>query len=267
MAPYLIERGYKVACYGTAYLPEGKVELFTSPQEALAESACVVCGIPFLKQGAVYMERELPSVTEEEFFHSLREGQKVFAGVIGGKFREQCASKSVACYDFTDDHSYAIFNAIATAEGAILNALQHQNTNIHGSQCLVLGYGRCGKVLVDKLEGLKANITVCSRNQEELAYASAYGTDTFFLEELPQRVAGYEYIFNTIPAVVITKEILLHMRKDSLIIDIASGKGGVEYDAAWGLSIAAKHCLGLPGKYAPKVSAQALVEIMQKHLE
>ena len=59
------------------------------------------------------------------------------------------------------DESIAVFNAVATAEGAILEAMLHKQTNIHHSRTLVLGYGRCGKVLSEKLKGLSAHVTVC----------------------------------------------------------------------------------------------------------
>ena len=48
------------------------------------------------------------------------------------------------------------------------------------------------------------------------------------------------------------------------IIDIASAPGGVDYEAAGALGIAAKLCLGLPGKYAPKTAGEILAEEIMK---
>ena len=50
------------------------------------------------------------------------------------------------------------------------------------------------------------------------------------------------------------------MGKETLIIDIASGRGGLDYKEAEEKQIKAIHCLGLPGKYAGKVSAKRLSE-------
>ncbi len=53
---------------------------------------------------------------------------------------------------------------------------------------------------------------------------------------------------------------LKEVGKETLIIDIASGRGGLDYKEAEEKQIKAIHCLGLPGKYAGKVSAKRLSE-------
>ena len=62
----------------------------------------------------------------------------------------------------------AIYNAIATAEGAIMEAIKMQPINLHKSRCLVLGYGRCAKVLAAKLKGMDAQVTVPEIKQQEV---------------------------------------------------------------------------------------------------
>ena len=46
---------------------------------------------------------------------------------------------------------------------------------LHGSGCLILGYGRCAKVLAEKLKGLSAEVTVCCRSEQQRAAAQASG--------------------------------------------------------------------------------------------
>ena len=65
---------------------------------------------------------------------------------------------------------------------------------------------------------------------------------------------------------VLEEGVLEHVGKDALIVDIASGKGGVDYQAAERLGIHALHCLGLPGKYAGKISAKRLAEYVTDKL-
>ena len=136
----------------------------------------------------------------------------------------------------------------------------HKQTNIHHSRTLVLGYGRCGKVLGEKLKGLSAHVTVCGSNAAELAMAEAFGMDVLPLKELEGKIGEFEYIYNTIPALVIEGEVLKKVGKDALIIDIASGRGGVDYEEAQERRVNAVHCLGLPGKYAGEISARRLSE-------
>lgn len=281
MAPCFLEKGYRIICYGIMDVErinlkdiQEESDHFENPaacapslKEAIEQSACIVGGISLFKDGKVFAQKEMPDLSEMEFFKCLKPDQMVFGGVIPIRFEELCREKNVLCYDFMKDEPLAVFNAVATAEGAVLEALKNKETNIHGSRTLVLGYGRCGKVLAEKLKGLGARVSVCSRCQVELASAQAMGFSVLPLGELEDEIHHFEYIYNTVPAVLLGKNLLTRMRRDVLIIDIASGEGGVDYSQAKRLGIQALHCLGLPGKYAPKISAKGLVDFVIRKME
>lgn len=268
MLPYLLEKGYRVICYGIAKIGEVQGQIVAkSLQEAVESSKCIVGGIPFLKGDTVFSCQELPDLQKEEFYRHVRKGQSVFGGILPDELIDICKEKGVFCYDFMKNEPYVIRNAIATAEGSILEALLHQKTNIHGSRTLILGYGRCGKALAQKLKGLDARVSVCSRCKEELAYADLCGMKTLSLKDLKKCIADYEYIYNTIPTVVLSKDILVKIRKDALVIDIASAPGGVDDEVAQRIGVNVIHCYGLPGKYAPKMSAKGLVDYVIQNIE
>lgn len=265
MAPYLLEKGYRVICYGIEDIFEEAENGWIYAKnwkEAVEQSDCIIGGIPLFKDGNVFTKQDVPDMKVEDLYKCLEKEQTLFAGVIPKDFAEICRGKEIRYYDFMSDEPLAIFNAVATAEGAILEALKHQKTNIQGSKSLVLGYGRCGKVLAEKLKGMGADVTVCSRCEIELAYADVFGLNTFPLHDLKENIQNYEYIYNTIPVVLIGKHILAQIGHEALIIDIASAPGGVDYASAKELGIAAYHCSGLPGKYAPKTSAERLADFV-----
>lgn len=267
MVPCLERKGYSVFVYGTYELSEyGNCGKYVSSlAEAVEKADVIVGGIPLFKGNCIYSEKQLPDLNIETLIRLLRPGQKIFAGVIPRGFREKCQAKQVSCYDFMEDEPMAVFNAIATAEGAILEAVRNQETNIHGSQSLVLGYGRCGRVLCEKLKGLNASVTLCCRKEKDLAYGNACGLRTISLKDLPKVIHLYEYIYNTIPAIVLDGKLLSEVRKDAIVIDLASGKGGVDYETAQVENIRALHCLGLPGKYAAKISGESLADFVVKN--
>lgn len=254
MVPYFREKGYRVIGYKLCHLkgadtvPDQTAE---SLRQAIESADVIVGGIPIEKKGIV---------NSRELSRHLRRRHRIFGGVIGEAFRQECDERGILCCDFMKDEGLAIFNAIATAEGVILEALSHKATNIHGSSSLVLGYGRCGRVLAQKLTGLSAEVTVCSGNQTELAMAEAMGMKILALDRLQESLGEFEYLYNTIPAMILAKEQLERVRQDALILDIASGKGGVDEKAADQLGIESLHCLGLPGKYAGRISAKRLTE-------
>lgn len=278
MVPFFRESGYKVICFGIQETEEAEMEAKHSMEaghsieakhsieadgyagslrEAVDSADVIVGGIPLEKKGVLDI-RELSRL--------IRKRHTIFGGVIPETFRQECGERNIVCCDFMQVESIAVFNAVATAEGAILEALRHKDTNIHRSKSLVIGYGRCGKILSDKLKGLSALVTVCSGSQTELALADAYGMQTLALDQLGEKAGEYEYVYNTVPAPLIDEAVLQKMNKDVLVIDIASGKGGVDYKAAKELSVHALHCLGLPGKYACRISARCLTDYVLGHI-
>lgn len=262
MAEELEKKGYSVwycgrqenhrDCIGIAESHTDCCSMAEKDRKALEGARAIVGGIPFLD--------------EEKVFSYLQSDQLFFGGMLSEAFIKKCRQKGVSCFDFMKEESIAVYNAIATAEGAIMAAIREKETNLHGSQCLVCGYGRCGKVLCSKLKGLAAQVTAASRDEEELAWADALGMDTIKLSALSGKIQKYDYIFNTIPKMILQKPLLEKTGKEVLILDIASGEGGINYEEANKLERKVLHLLGIPGKVAPKASAQRLADYIVEKL-
>lgn len=199
-----------------------------------------------------------------ENYTRLQKGQVVYGCNFPAELVESCEKNGIRFVDYMKEDGVASRNAIATAEGAIAEALSDACVSIHGSRCLVVGYGRCGEVLADKLGALKAGVTVMERKADKRAKAQGFGCQvTDFLIE-PERMKSFDFIFNTVPAMVLDAQKLAMVQPDVRIVDIASRPGGVDFEYCQKNSIHAKLCLGLPGKYAPKSSAGILVEVIEK---
>lgn len=61
-------------------------------------------------------------------------------------------------------------------------------------------------------------------------------------------------IFNTVPVLLFGRDILKEMDKETLLIDLASRPGGVDFNAAAELQIKTIWALSLPGRVAPKTA-------------
>lgn len=76
-------------------------------------------------------------------------------------------------------------------------------------------------------------------------------------------------LFNTVPQTVIGRKELAGA-KDSLIIDLASKPGGVDFDAARDLGVKVIWALGLPGKVAPvsagKIIKKSILNILSENM-
>lgn len=179
---------------------------------------------------------------------AVRSGGRVFGGRFGSSealFR--AAGLDTADYFVCEELS--LRNAVPTAEGALEILLKETSTTLFGSGILVLGFGRVGSRLAQVLTALGAQVTVTSRDYAELARAEMHGCRTMLLEALEARAAEFPILCNTIPARVLHAGILEQLPAETLVLDLASRPGGVEWDAPRQCRCIA--ALSLPGKTAP----------------
>ena len=157
----------------------------------------------------------LPVVTAKldlkQMICQLQKGQRVFGGNLPEFFQDACMEKGVSCYDYMEEETIAVKNAVATAEGAIAEAICFSEETLYGAKVLVTGYGRCGRVLADRLCGMRCEVTVLEQEPEKRAIAEISGCHSVqnIEEILTEHTAGeYRFLFHTIP-VMIWKEVAL----------------------------------------------------------
>ena len=177
-------------------------------------------------------------------FFQLAENKPVFCGMPLPFNRDNI-------YDYSAREEFAAANAVPTSEGAIETAMLEYDGTINNSKCLVTGYGRIGRVLSDMLDGLGADVTVSARNLKDLEFIKAKGFHAIHTSDIK---GNFDIIFNTVPYRIFNAHILAKTAQNSLVIDLASMPGGVDFGAAERLHIKAVHALSLPGKVAPKAS-------------
>ena len=155
-------------------------------------------------------------------------------------------------YDYAAREDFAVRNAALTAEGTVGLIIQRFEDSISGADILILGYGRIGKLLAQYLKPFGAQVTVAARKPADREWAKAAGLSVvdISLKELN----SYQMILNTIPAPILDREKLSMIDHDALLIDLASGSGGVDHAYANELGLTCIHALGLPGKTAPKAA-------------
>lgn len=231
---------------------------------ALTEVDGVVLPVPaFSPEGLLTVQRGGP-VTMEEILAVLRPGTRIFGGRLhdtAGKMRQA----GLEPIDYMTLEPVAVANAVPTAEGAIQIAMEQMPSTLQNSQCLVIGWGRIGKLLAGKLKALGAKVTVSVRRAEDAAMVQALGMQSdltgVYANGLP-----YALIVNTVPAMVLGQKALERTVPDVCIIDLASAPGGVDFPAAERLKRTAVLALGLPGKMAPKTAGCILKDAILTYL-
>lgn len=272
LAEELAQHTNRICCFALCSSPNERhcssvssVYEAASLTESCSASPCIVCPIPFSRNGPFLNQSAFDeNLSIYQLLSNLRPGQSFFAGCIPDDFKTTAEEIGVHIFDLMSDPSLSLFNTIATAEGAICEAIKRSPINLHQSSCAILGYGRCGRTLSHYLKGMFCNICVVSRQAEECAQAALIADKTGTLQDFESYVDEFDFIFNTIPSMVVPSRLLEKMKSSVTIIDIASAPGGVDFNAARELGISAVLCPGLPGKYAPVSSARAVKETIEK---
>ena len=160
--------------------------------------------------------------------------------------------------DYNTLDSFALLNAVPTAEGALALAINETDFTLWHSKALVIGYGRVGKIVADRLKALGADVTVSARKTRDFATLSALGFKYINTETLCDIYLDFDIIFNTVDATVLSKTALENCPAD-VIIDLSS-KGGFDLNYAKALGIKAFKPGGIPGVVAPKTAGEILAK-------
>ena len=226
--------GYKVYTYGLENSEEilnlERVEMCPTLEEAVAASKVVVGPIPLSSDrrristpfGRNYVE--LP-----DFVDALK-GKYLIAGNIG--IKDELEANNVQFTDLLKREEFSVLNTIATAEGTMQIAMEETQRTVHGSNVLVMGFGRIGKVLAKMLDGIGAKVYCEARKDEDISWIKAYGYNPVHLNDLNENLNKFDIIINTIPFQILDEERLGLVRKEAIIIDLASNPGGVDRKAA-----------------------------------
>lgn len=178
--------------------------------------------------------------------------------LIGGSVPAEILEQ-IETIDILKDERLVILNAISTVEGTIEIAIKETQKNLYNSNILIIGYGRIGKILVDRLTAFKANV-YCSARGKDITWIEAYGSKSIKYEELNKKIDMFDIIINTVPVLILNKKRLELLNKNTLLIDVASAPGGIDFEVARQLNIKTIWALGIPGKIAPISSAEYIKE-------
>ena len=260
LAEILEKEGYEVVTYAVNCVHGSKA---ASLKEALKDAAVIAAPVPFLKGGEIFSKEKKEDLSLEKILEYAPEGCKLFAGGIPTSFLKKAEEKGIICVDYLKDCRTVMENTVAVAEGTLAEAMK-SDRNLYKSFCIVLGYSRCGSTLVSYLKRMGCYVAVYEKEEALKARAALLADEVIEKGKFPLYLEQADYIFNTIPAMVLPKALLEYAPKKALILDLASAPGGVDFGAAKEKGIQAVLLPGLPGSYAPKSSAEILGKLIKR---
>lgn len=255
LSSLLMSDGYNVYTYGI------EQQNCLGIEECIKMSKYIVTAIPFTND---FKTINAPTTEEKisvnEFFRTLE--NKI---IIGGKFSEMqinelMKNKNIVI-DLMKNEELTLNNTIPTVEGIIKIIIENTQITIDKGNIAVIGFGRIGKRLSKLLKVMGANVFCLDNKKEEVANIKISGYNV--IENICAE-EKFDVVINTVPELIIGEKELVKLGKETLIIDVASKPGGIDYDYAKKYNYKVIQALGIPGKIAPVTAAKYIKEIINK---
>ncbi len=273
-ARMLARRGREVLVWGlgTDWARLSPARGVKTPREAIQDARVLLLPLPCTGDG-VRLNCPLEHDASLRFASLFEEwrGDLVLGGKLPVHLRELAGSAELI--DYYENETLQLRNAIPTAEGAIALAMQALPVTLDGSYGAVIGYGRIGTVLADKLSALGMCVYLYARKPHDLTRAglrhlipmSLYDKHgVCALSHLPRNC---RVIFNTVPYRLFDRAALEALPRDCVYIELASAPGGMDLAAAGELGIQRIPGGGLPGKCTPESAGEILGDVIDEILD
>lgn len=253
----------KVSAYGIDTYTEDNTK---SLSEVLENADVILLPIPVFRGDYLNMPFSEEKLDEDFLLSVLTNKVKlIIGGMFPPKTKTLLENKNIEVFDLCENERFNIMNSVPTAEGAIAIAMGNMNITVSGCNAAVLGFGRIGKTLCKNLASLGAIVTAIARNEQDIAGAEILGYHSYNYEDFASEIHKQDVIFNTVPFTVLTERLISLMKKEAIIIDLASRPGGVDCQAASLHHIRNISALSLPGKVAPITAGKIICScIMRK---
>lgn len=217
-------------------------------KNAIELSDIIIGPVPFSKDGeSLLVEYGKEQILIKDIINYSKK-KILIAGSIKKEACKLADDNDVQIIDLMKEENLTILNTIATAEGALEIAIKKTKRILHGSNVLVLGYGRVARVVAQKFAALSAKVTCAARKPEAFAWIEVDGHESLNINKLGKNLADFDIVINTPPTTILTKDRLAKLKNHCLLIDLASYPGGVDVKAAKELGINFEWALGLPRK-------------------
>ena len=239
-----------------------------SVEDVMSTADTVVLPLPVSRDGTCLNAPFSPStIYLDKIAASAKSGQLIAGGILSEDFMSRLAEHGALTADYYKREELTILNAIPAAEGALEIILRESKRTVYGSNVLISGYGRIGRVLTRMFKGLGARVYVSLRKQSDNAWVLTEGAEPVFIDKIRSCAECIDTVINTVPHVLFDGSLLRAFRPSALFVDLASPPGGIDFDAANRLGIKAISAQSLPGKCAPFTAAEIVKETIFNIME
>ncbi len=276
VAKKVLSLGHKVRIFGMGPFSSDIVgaDIFLSVDKAIEGSDVIMLPLPvsrdnmLLNFSAAVNDAPLP-LSDIVKYAAKNESSIIVGGMIPQSMLSIADKTGIAIEDYYASEELQCKNALPSAEGAIMIAMENTFKNVEGMNVLISGFGRIGRILAQKLSALGAHVTAAARRDEVLCDIAMCGYDAVQTSDIDAMRKAFELcdvVFNTAPSLIFSTHMLEGVQNKPLYIEIASSPGGIDIPTARGKGIAIQFAPSLPGKYAPISAGEYIFDTVSEIL-
>lgn len=228
--------GAQVRAYGFPW-PEGGIAgviLASDAPECLKDADLALFPIPGIApDGALFApaapERIVPS---RAMLASMRQPAHIILGWADKNLKAHCEALGIGIHEYEWDDDLMLLRGPAIVEGMLKVIVENTDITIHRANVCLVGQGTIGSLATRTLYALGARVRVVARNAVQRAAAYTVGAESYDFPEIAEAMRDCDILISSVPAQVVTADMLGRLPKHTLLVDLAAPPGGIDRDAA-----------------------------------
>lgn len=252
----LKERGHSVARQGFDQL-DIKNDVVTSPPDY------VFLPVPYrMPDGQI----KAPFAIKPLYLEDIYSRYPHSAYVLGGcdSESETILNDKVRCLDLLADEAFLVRNALLTAQGAVCAFEKESDTALCDLCCVVIGFGRIGKLLCRLLAAHGAQVIATARKPGDIEFIKAEGYKAANTRHVADVLKVADVVWNTVPVHVLDEQAMDALRSGTPVIELASSPYGMDMETAKKKGVCVRMEQGLPGRCFPVSAARAILHVFER---
>ncbi|MCY4155694.1 MAG: dipicolinate synthase subunit DpsA [Gammaproteobacteria bacterium] len=225
--------GATVTAYGFPWPACGVTgaTLATTATDCLRNADFCLMPIPGIAMdGSIFANEKI--IPREDLLSVMADRAHIILGKADAGLTQAAQGLGIGIHEYEHDQELMLLRAPAIVEAALKIIIENTAITIHKANICVVGQGNIGSVLTHTLVALGARVTVAARNPVQRAAAYTLGAEGLPLDRLGAAASGFDMILSTVPAPIVTRQIIDELPAMALVMDLSAPPGGVDLDYA-----------------------------------